>query len=271
MSYIDMLDASVGNSAMPTEADYQLVWQQRVAEVTDPFAMAVRGGLWADRFAWIFCAGYQAALRHVFADVTFNGWAALAVSEDRKEQDPLPGLSAVAHDGGWLLTGHKTWVAASDHVQELIVSAKSEQGTLVLRLPRDATNLKLETKPKGRVLPDLSQGIASLADVFVPTAAALDKNLLRGFGPAEVLFIYSAFLASHWLRVPGRRAEVEALLHQANALAQQSTVGWNDAMHDLDDGVQALLKSLRQDEFASDEKWIKEKGLVSMYSRQRDG
>ena len=50
-----------------SEAAYRDAWNERVVPLdSDPLAMAIAGGLIADRMAWVFVAGYQAACRHVF-------------------------------------------------------------------------------------------------------------------------------------------------------------------------------------------------------------
>ena len=57
--------------------------------------MAVHGGMLADRMAWVFVAGYQAALRRTFPDQALPRWAALAVSEIDAMTHRFPGgLSA---------------------------------------------------------------------------------------------------------------------------------------------------------------------------------
>ena len=57
-------------------------------------AQAVKGGLLADRMAWVFVAGYQCALRHTFSELPADGIAVFAVSEDRKNDPPLPGVKS---------------------------------------------------------------------------------------------------------------------------------------------------------------------------------
>ena len=64
-----------------TEDNYRELWLSGVAQQNDLGLMAVQGGLLADRLAWVFVAGYQAALRRTFPDQAYSGWAAFAVSE----------------------------------------------------------------------------------------------------------------------------------------------------------------------------------------------
>jgi hypothetical protein len=85
------------NSA--TEESYRELWLSGVAQQNDLGLMAVQGGLLADRLAWVFVAGYQAALRRTFPDQAYSGWAASAVSEDRRGDPPLQ---------EWIISGWRT-------------------------------------------------------------------------------------------------------------------------------------------------------------------
>ena len=85
--------------------------------------MAVQGGLVADRLAWVFVAGYQAALRRTFPAEVLHGWGAFAVSEDRRGDPPLPGVDYQQTKDEFVISGHKTWVAAVSCVEHLIIKA----------------------------------------------------------------------------------------------------------------------------------------------------
>ena len=66
-----------------SEAAYRDVWNERVVPLdSDPLAMAIAGGLIADRMAWVFVAGYQAACRHVFS--SDDGPVSLAPPQPRQ-------------------------------------------------------------------------------------------------------------------------------------------------------------------------------------------
>ena len=69
---------------VPDEHTYAELWLQQVSGLDSLQAQAVKGGLLADRMAWVFVAGYQCALRHTFAELPTDGIAAFAVSEDQR-------------------------------------------------------------------------------------------------------------------------------------------------------------------------------------------
>ena len=86
------------DTKIANEDAYKALWQRLVASQQDLGLLAVQGGLLADRLAWVFVAGYQAALRRTFPDQGFSGWAAFAVSEDRR---------AIRRCRGWII---RTWI-----------------------------------------------------------------------------------------------------------------------------------------------------------------
>ena len=105
-----ILDGSITPIDAVDEAVSLGEWTKAAAPLPTPPAMAITGGAIADRLAWVFVAGYQAANRRVFPELPVDGWAAYLVSEDRNGE--LPGVTAAPNDGGFLLNGHKTWLAA---------------------------------------------------------------------------------------------------------------------------------------------------------------
>ena len=257
---LDLLQIASERPIAGSEAAFYQHWMDNLSGVADPVALAVQGGAVVERFGYIFSAGYQAAIRYVFAEEDFPGWVAFAVSEDRSEQNPLPG---VISDGA-VLNGYKTWIAASAVCDHLIISAKDEKDVQYFRLDTAAEEVSVETKPPGRMLPDLSQGRANLRDA---QGQPLDASRVKSFQPAEVLFIYIAFLASTWRRFTERRTQVESLLENAQAIAN-GELGWHERMLQLDAEVQALLQDMRAKEGEADEYWRRDYKLIAMYSRQ---
>lgn len=256
-----------------SEAQFHDLWMDQLTAVTDPIELALRGGLLAPRFGWIFSAGYQAAIRHTFPQAALEPWSAFAVSEDRS--GARPGVVYQKHADGDVLHGTKTWVAASAHCRTVIISAKGEAGTRYYAVPREDKGVLIETRPAGRVLPDLSQGSLML-DAWIG-GETLDDQRVPGFQLNEVFYIYLAFLASTWRFYPARQAAVESLLAQALLLLQSGQSGQSGQRDDLivDDaflgfegGVQALLNEMRAQEGEQDALWRRDYKLIAMYSRQ---
>ena len=176
------------------EAAYLQAWLQHAAVATSPLSMALAGGACADRLAWVFVAGYQAALRSVFPALGAEGWACFAVTEDRSGE--FSGVDWQSHDDQVVVTGHKSWIAASQHVQQLVVKAGKGDRACYVLLRRDDPGVALSSRDAPGFLPDLSQGFAAL-DCQVDATRVLDDGRVEQFRWREPLYIYSAFLA--WL------------------------------------------------------------------------
>jgi hypothetical protein len=97
-----------------SEAAYRDAWNERVVPLdSDPLAMAIAGGLIADRMAWVFVAGYQAACRHVFSSAALRSWVSYAATEDREGDPPLPGVRLTGEPSSGTLSGNKAWIGAA--------------------------------------------------------------------------------------------------------------------------------------------------------------
>ena len=259
-AWVDDLPPDVAVS----EAQFHDQWIDQLSAVSDPLELALRGGLLASRFGWIFSAGYQAAIRHTFPDASLEPWSAFAVSEDKT--GARPGVVYQKHADGDLLHGTKTWVAASAHCKTVIISAQGEEGSCFYAVPRSDQGVMLETREPGRVLPDLSQG--SLTLEAWKGGERLDDQRVRGFQLSEVFHIYLAFLASTWRFYPARQATIEPLLAQAMSVGAREELAVDASYLAFDGGVQALLKEMRAQEGEQDPLWRRDYKLIAMYSRQ---
>ena len=244
-----------------TEQEFHKSWQRWAKDIDNPLEMAIVGGGMVLNFGLIFSAGYQAALRRIFPDVDFAAWGAFAVSEDKS--GVLPGVTAQETAAGFVLNGSKTWIAASACVEEVVLSARLGEKVRSFRVGRDTPGMTIATRSPGRVLPALSQGTATLDDVLVDVALRQDR--VGQFASAEVVYIYTAFLASTWRRWPPRRDAVLPLLSLAQRVHENHELA-RESMVELDRGVQALLRSLRQGEGGIDDLWRRDYKLIEMYA-----
>ncbi len=181
--------ARIDPGAVPLESDYYALWCKAVETACATLDFAVLGGLAADRFAWVFAAGYQAALRCVFADQTFPGWVAYVVSESESAR-----VEWEEHEHAVVVSGTKTWVAGVDTVRDLVVKAGRGGRARYLRIGRNTEGLSLQSK-SARFLPELSQGRACFDRVRVDPSSQLDASHVPQFASAEALYVLAAFVA----------------------------------------------------------------------------
>ena len=185
MKIRELLESLPAPQGIDDEASFKQLWQSVFDPAWSNEELAFAGGVCADRPAFLFIAGYQATIRKTFG-VADDYWSAVAVSEDRSSENPRP---PVKEENG-KLNGCKTWIASSQLVDELIVSAGSES---LYRIPRDYPGLTISNKPTQSFLGDMSQGVAELTDLSVNGLEALPAAELKQFGRREPLYIYLAF------------------------------------------------------------------------------
>ncbi len=252
----------------PVESDYRRLWMDIDTRV--PAAVAFAGGALADRLSWVFLAAYQGAIRSCFTPPPDNVWSTFAVSEDRT--GTFPGVTR--HNNQ--LHGSKSWIAASDNVDELLVTIGPGLKSGCVRVKRDAPGLSLITRPPAAFLGDMSQGNATFAATPVSAADEVDLAGARNFGLAEPFFVLVA--ASGYLLVEAQRLGDEQLADDifeiCNQLDRLYSVGFANDLVSLQAVYSAgsaagkrcsSLVAARQDPTFTD--WQGNGRLLGMYGR----
>ena len=196
---IDVPD-DIDSVLVDSEAAFKGIWQSATGDT--PIVRAVSTGMRADRLSWVFISGYQGAIRLAFDAIPDKDWWSFAVSEDRTGQ--LPGVELT--DG--LLSGTKTWVAACDHVDGVIVTTAGQ----CYLVPRDAEGAQFERYEVSSFLPDMSTGKVTLksADAGNVIEMKIDFRL------AEPVALMAAS-AGYLLREASRLGE-RSLLRRSEAI-----------------------------------------------------
>lgn len=265
-------DAATRDRASPRELDYHQLWQTAVIPILDDLLVAaLLGGRIADRLAWVFVAGYQSACRATFPEAAGSGWVTFAVSEDRAPVDPLPPVAFHETDHGQVLQGSKTWIAAVNSVEQLVVKSDRGARARYWLVERAAPGLTLESRDAPEFLRDLSQGRAHFVDVPITALQPLDATRVDAFRWFEALYIYAAFcgfVQAHattddLLRLcgdclDGIQPALTALL--ANELDVPS-------LQKADARAQDLLVSLSGNRLAAAGDWDTDQRLIAMYSK----
>ncbi len=262
-------DGDFPRPELASEADYHARWLDATVDAGSPVELAALGGAIADRLAWVFVAGYQAGIRHTFPELAADGWLAFAVSEDRNPQSGRPGVQLSAD--GQVLSGFKTWVAAVDHVERLVVKAGRGSGASYFALPRSAPGLQLSNPKPGAFLTELSQGVAELDDVPVSAAVRLDPGRVAHFGLREALYIFLAFSAF------ALRRSIDSAVQQRSSAALEALAaavgrdplqaGWAAGLRAVDEMVQALADLGDAGRIPCAGQWSADSRLIRMYSK----
>ena len=218
-------NGSIATAVSVNEAAWRGTWTKYEVDKLDTVSMAFMGGALADRLAWVFHSGYQAMMRRAFPFCPIDGWASYLVAEDRSGEYPAAVLEKT--DEGKRLSGSKSWVAASDHVDHLVVRAAFEDHHEYALVGRGNTGVRLSSRESPGFLPDLSQGFATFEDVLVSEKRLFSRgDLSSNFSseePYHVLLALCAHIAAQTLKHGGRLTdEIVAPMRMAREMAEKN-------------------------------------------------
>tara|TARA_B100000959_G_C14950429_1_gene611663 strand:+ start:633 stop:1520 length:888 start_codon:yes stop_codon:yes gene_type:complete len=258
----------------PTERDWNNLWKASNVSDHEPLGMSLVGGALADRLAWVFHAGYQGMIRYAFPHCPREGWASYLVAEDKTGRKP--GTALTKTGARVSLSGFKSWVAASEHVDHLVVRVKNYDEDIVVLVERDEPGVKLSSREEAGFLAELSQGYALFEDVSVDSTvivADLPANFAQS-EPHHVLTSLNAFMISNTIRLAGGPEVVGAAgraLQLAGDLLQSSGDNFVLGIADLDAATtenarlfEALVMSRDKEMY---QRWQRDHGLINMFSR----
>jgi acyl-CoA dehydrogenase len=163
-------------------------WWSATREVRDSFSTpierAVASGLHADRIAWAFASGYQAALATMFPTLGVHDAAALCATESTGAR---PRDIQTSLENG-RLNGAKQWTTAASFAGAFFVIAKtgtSSDGKPMLKVVRVAPNAPGVTVTPMEDLPFVPE--IPHASLRFENVAVAEADVLPGDGYAEYL------------------------------------------------------------------------------------
>ena len=259
-----------------SEGEWKRNWIANNLSNHEPLAIALVGGALADRLSWVFHAGYQGMMRYAFPFCPRDGWASYLVAEDKTGE--FPGAAITKKGERWTLSGSKSWVAASDHVDHLVVRIMSEN-SLVL-LARNDPGVTLSSRDAPGFLADLSQGFATFEEVNILedqifSGETLPSNFAQS-EPLHVLTALNAFMVCHTLEAGGDSEILKralSSLHLAGSLVEEEAVEDTFFLGVADLDTSTSETAVKFEAFIEAQKleilsaWKKDRGLVNMFSR----
>ena len=202
---------------LPDETSFHAAWlaastDARGQVLSDTVALALTGGALADRLAWVFVSGYQAAVRQCFPElVPATGWTCLAAAEGRGG----PGCRLSHDSNGYKLSGEKSWIAGAGVLESLVVSTGDGEQRSFSGVLTASPGVTIDLPREPGFLGEMSQGVARFEDVPVTRVLETPERSLwfRGAEPLFVMLALNACLRSH--AVACGETEVIALADQA--------------------------------------------------------
>lgn len=230
------LHATPAVPATDTLAQWLPAWRQRVATGADPMTLALHGGFAADRMAWAFAAGYQAALRALLPGCGPDEVLALCLTESTGNRPrDLRCTATPQPDGRWLLQGEKSWSTFGTAATTLLVVAvqagaepAAHPQLLALRVSPGAPGVMVDGQAPTSLVPELPHARLALNGALLPPEARLPGDGFSDYGkPFRTLedqYVSAAILA--WLLREARaRGWPEGLRERLTAtLAALATV-----------------------------------------------
>ena len=272
--YESLVEGGLRRVEAANEAAYRDAWTEHaLPRGPDLLAMAISGGMIADRMAWVFVAGYQAACRHVFPSAALRSWVSYAATEDRDGDPPLPGVRLTGTPSAGTLSGNKAWIAAARSVGQLVVRVGTEPEATYFVVDRDRRGLTIDPKPRD-FLSNLSQGRARFEETPVTSADLVDGTRIGLLEFVEPLYVYSAFcgFVLGGITDPDLLAGCHDCLDAVEPALASVRAGDVDhsALDEADTLAEDLLARLAGNRAGAAGRWETDHKIIAMYASDAD-
>lgn len=188
-----------------TVADWWPRHRSIAASHPDPIHQAVVGGFVADRVAWAFASGYQAALRALVPGLPADRICAFCVTEDEGNTPRAIRTTVRRVAGGYALDGAKKWTTLGPEGGVFLVAARDGDATgdrPALRMVRVETGMQglaVTAMPPTRFVPEVPHARLAFENVEVGSAAILPGDgydqYVKPFRTVEDIHVQAAVLA----------------------------------------------------------------------------
>lgn len=283
----------------PPETPSPAEWWEHHRALVDRFPhpadLALAGGFLADRPAWAFASGYQAALRALVPALPADARAALCATEEGgAHPDAITTRLEPAQAGlqaGLTVTGRKEYVTLGTEAERLLVVASEGRGPdgrsrlRLVQVGARAPGVRVTQAPPPPFVPELPHARLTLEDVRVEASDVLPGDgyarYLKPFRTVEDCHVHAALLA--WVLQVARRsrwpdAACESLGAQAvtfRALAEADPT--SPAVHVALGGALALASRTLSEleplwagaDAPARERWARDRPLLQVAGKAR--
>ncbi len=183
----------------PDEGSFHRAWlEMEIARPRPEVELALAGGALADRLAWVFMSGYQAAVRRCFQEFgPFAGWTCFAAAESGGGRP----CTLTADGTGFRIDGIKSWIAGAGLIDHLVVSIGEDDERCFVQVPRDASGVGISLPREPGFLGEMTQGVAEFDQVRIAATDVLRTPAralwFKGAEPLFVMLALNACLSRH--------------------------------------------------------------------------
>lgn len=286
------LRADPGAQPIETVAQWWPGWVELRARHAAPIECAIASGFAADRLAWAFAGGFQAALRALLPALPNDQLTALCITEEtgNRPRDIQTTITQRA-DGSLSISGAKRWSTLGLDSDVLLVVGRMAGGSegerqqfQVARVPSGSAGLTLQPMPPTRFVPEVAHAQVTLDDVRLPASALLPgdayESCVKPFRTIEDTYVTAGVLA-YLLREARARAWPATLRERLVAvlatLASLATAPNDPATHVALEGALQWIHQLYEEAgalwaTAADEaaaRWQRDSGLFKVAGTAR--
>ena len=204
-----MRDDAVGfilksGAEAPECADVGAWWPRFCATARvwrNPMDRAIVAGFSADRVAWAFASGYQAALHAIFPGAPEDRICALCVTEEDGNTPKAIKTSLVKNR----LNGSKKWTTLGPDGGLFFVAARDEAASTeraairIARIDSGLAGIRIESMPATKFVPEVPHARLHFNNVAIAEDALLPgdgyEQYVRPFRTVEDLHVHGAILA----------------------------------------------------------------------------
>ena len=188
-----------------TVADWWPRHRSIVATHPDPIHQAIVGGFVADRVAWAFASGYQAALRALVPALPADRVCAFCVTEEDGNTPRALRTTLKRIAGGYALDGAKKWTTLGPEGGYFLVAARDGDAAgdrpslRMVGVDAGTRGLAVTPMPPTRFAPELPHARLVFENVELGSAAILPGDgydlYVRPFRSVEDIHVQAAVLA----------------------------------------------------------------------------
>lgn len=186
-----LMNSSFVAKETKTLEDWSSQWRSLTRENREPVALAMYGGFRADRVAWAFCSGYQAALRSLMMYSTGepgpDELLAFCATESGGNRPRDIATTFTGEGADLCINGEKSWSALGAMATTLIVVGRrpsdDEQPQLeITRVPSTAQGVTFIEKPPLPYAPEMVHTACRFDNVKPASIDGFDGSLFHGDG-----------------------------------------------------------------------------------------